>query len=71
MEVQFIRKIAQGTFGFIDLVEGSNALMLARKTLRPQRRRDEVHNMVKKRFHDEISFMQTVQHPLLTPIVAL
>ena len=71
MKVQFIRKIVQGTFGFIDLVEGSNALMLARKTLRPQRRRDEVHNLVKNRFHDEISFMQMVQHPLLTPIVAL
>jgi len=69
MEVQFIRKIAQGAFGFIDLVEGSNAFKLARKTLRPQRRRDEIHNLVKKRFRNEIAFMQKIQHPLLTPII--
>lgn len=69
MKVHTIQKIAKGTFGIIELVKDGEGNKFARKMLLSQRRRDKVHQLGRQRFLDEILFMESVKHSLLTPLI--
>ncbi len=69
MEYRFIKKVSEGSFGRVDIVEDESGSQFARKTLLPQRRRDYVHRRIVKRFHNEVSFMSSSNHKNIIPII--
>jgi len=69
MKFEKLKKISEGAFGFIEKITDDNGNFFARKVLHEQRHRDNVYRLVKKRFYDEVAYMENHHHTNLTEII--
>lgn len=68
-DYEILKKISEGAFGAVELVIDQDGNKFARKMLHEQRHRDNIYNLIRKRFHDEVNFMKSNPHKNITPII--